>query len=573
MAKPTDGKANREAPVRNAPAKRRPPRAKSPPESQATWSPPEEAVWVERHPDGRVTMLHHPAHPFPGRWDPASPNIDGLTPIADRYLAAVNQFLTEGRKEGESEAAVAELWLRDLEDDPHVSVKDRFTLRWLRGAKDARHTRRTTEAQTVVLLGGIALPSGGSAHEPLYGGQGLRIVAHVDAPKDGKDNVRIVGMTSTLPLWSGKPKDAKQAWYPENGIAFDLSALAGLGKRIVDAFGLAPPRASARSRTDAARTGAKVASQGLFVPDAPPVTPRARTSTGAFYGIAMTAPLGSAERVSYRLVTRFDASRKDAEDTGGEPLYREPMVAGIDATALVLKQEPVSQNGAAERIQRLPSKSWTVLDRGRTTVKFPGLSAGGVPGTVKLADPSGNFVVTRSRLVTEDNGLPEDDPKEVAGSDDRACPDRRVRRRECLLPHRPSCSVGWRGMAWIRRPTSSSRIARSGALPRGDLSGRTRRPDDQRAGLVDPQAAARGRCRRVTLEMRFALGDLMNSVELSPLGIAADPRWCWHEFSHVLLMAATGQREFAFAHSAGDALAAIVCDAESKLALDGTDTR
>jgi hypothetical protein len=71
------------------------------------------------------------------------------------------------------------------------------------------------------------------------------------------------------------------------------------------------------------------------------------------------------------------------------------------------------------------------------------------------------------------------------------------------------------------------------------------------------------------LEVRFALGDLDLSPRAAPLGIACDPRWNWHEFGHVLLAAATGVLEFRFAHSAGDAMAAIVSDPRSRLARDG----
>jgi hypothetical protein len=46
-------------------------------------------------------------------------------------------------------------------------------------------------------------------------------------------------------------------------------------------------------------------------------------------------------------------------------------------------------------------------------------------------------------------------------------------------------------------------------------------------------------------------------------------RWSWHEFGHVMLMAAVGEREFRFAHSAGDAMAAILCDADSQLTSSG----
>ena len=57
------------------------------------------------------------------------------------------------------------------------------------------------------------------------------------------------------------------------------------------------------------------------------------------------------------------------------------------------------------------------------------------------------------------------------------------------------------------------------------------------------------------------------SPRRAPLGIACDPRWLWHEFGHVLLAGATGELEFRFAHSAGDAMGAILHDPESKLAM------
>lgn len=64
-------------------------------------------------------------------------------------------------------------------------------------------------------------------------------------------------------------------------------------------------------------------------------------------------------------------------------------------------------------------------------------------------------------------------------------------------------------------------------------------------------------------EMRFALADL--SDWNNPLGLASDVRFAWHEFCHALLVGATDSLEFRFAHSAGDALAAIACDPDSLL--------
>jgi hypothetical protein len=67
-------------------------------------------------------------------------------------------------------------------------------------------------------------------------------------------------------------------------------------------------------------------------------------------------------------------------------------------------------------------------------------------------------------------------------------------------------------------------------------------------------------------EVSFALADLRVNPAHFPLGIAADARWAWHEWSHVMLAGCTGTLEFEFAHSAGDALAAILHDPDSELA-------
>jgi hypothetical protein len=71
------------------------------------------------------------------------------------------------------------------------------------------------------------------------------------------------------------------------------------------------------------------------------------------------------------------------------------------------------------------------------------------------------------------------------------------------------------------------------------------------------------------LQVSFALADLRRSVSRrEPLGLAADPRWSWHEYGHVLLAASSSALELPFVHSAGDGLAAILWDPPSALAGD-----
>ncbi len=88
-------------------------------------------------------------------------------------------------------------------------------------------------------------------------------------------------------------------------------------------------------------------------------------------------------------------------------------------------------------------------------------------------------------------------------------------------------------------------------------------------GLLSP-ANAPGHAARQRPRLLVRLGSADTHVRSGQqaLGLAADPRWVWHEFGHVLNFAATGELEFAFAHSAGDALAAIAADPDSLLAAD-----
>lgn len=78
------------------------------------------------------------------------------------------------------------------------------------------------------------------------------------------------------------------------------------------------------------------------------------------------------------------------------------------------------------------------------------------------------------------------------------------------------------------------------------------------------------------IDMNLALADLSRWARppitsgdpqwAQPLGIASSGRWMLHEAGHYLLAARIGQLEFDFAHSAGDALAAVVFDPSSRLA-------
>ena len=117
----------------------------------------------------------------------------------------------------------------------------------------------------------------------------------------------------------------------------------------------------------------------------------------------------------------------------------------------------------------------------------------------------------------------------------------------------------------IRRPTCRylkfplAIHYRGGIVP----GGRDSKTINAQVRWISLAADASGAAVPGTAEVSFALADLRLR---QPLGVAADARWAWHEWSHVMLAGATGSLEFEFAHSAGDALAAIIADPDSALA-------
>lgn len=100
------------------------------------------------------------------------------------------------------------------------------------------------------------------------------------------------------------------------------------------------------------------------------------------------------------------------------------------------------------------------------------------------------------------------------------------------------------------------------------------RPDRVGPGVGQEALEPNGTDNRPCAEVSFGWAEFAHRQRLAngagrlrdqPFGLAADARWAWHEFGHVLNLAHFGVPEFRFAHSAGDALAAIVADPDSQL--------
>ncbi|APG47089.1 hypothetical protein [Phaeobacter porticola] len=110
---------------------------------------------------------------------------------------------------------------------------------------------------------------------------------------------------------------------------------------------------------------------------------------------------------------------------------------------------------------------------------------------------------------------------------------------------------------------------RSGIVPGPGRNGRT--INAQVRYEVAVNAAIQS---KPSIDMHLALANLNRwarvgagtpQSQLEPLGFASSGRWMLHEFGHYLLAARIGQLEFDFAHSAGDALAAVYFDPLSDL--------
>jgi hypothetical protein len=234
--------------------------------------------------------------------------------------------------------------------------------------------------------------------------------------------------------------------------------------------------------------------------------------------------------------------------------------------ARLFPQDPPSQTG--EVVAGRPSRSPQALERFRALIPLPGL-APQPNGDVDLVDQQfAQVTVTRSKLV--EKSANENNPETVRPATVQHA---RTNPFAALSSYQHARELFDSMRAYGLSPTAYFKFA---ALPLLARYRATINPGPGKDGKTvnamvdyDPPGSDIGGAwgGLEPLQVRFALADLKrSSSRREPLGLAADPRWSWHEYGHVLLAASTGALEFLFAHSAGDALAAVVWDPISKLA-------
>jgi hypothetical protein len=391
---------------------------------------------------------------------------------------------------------------------------------------------------------------------PLYGGQGLRVLAAFQPAESGRGTVRIVSAASTLPAWSDTRNKLHGASPATLGSLYDQ-----LGAKFRHAFGLGETH--------------ELLQLGLRYSESVDETAIELTMDLR----AVVRPKRAAvDEGHMELLGEFTALIEDqnVRSMHVTAVSKRPM---LSHGAKVYNPDPASQLGLPDYPTVHPSRKSSALRPSAVDVGDVGRP---VPPSAAIAAlralESADFRVVKSSLVPADRELGPDATKQV----DLSLPqDPRSNDFAAVSACYHASDLFARMRGYGLDPASYFRFAerpltvryRAGILP-GGSDGKTINaqvrwfeppevPGLELAAAAEVVALSKGR-----LEIRFALGDLELSPRLAPLGIACDPRWNWHEFGHVLLAAATGVLEFRFAHSAGDAMAAIVCDPRSKLARD-----
>ena len=280
--------------------------------------------------------------------------------------------------------------------------------------------------------------------------------------------------------------------------------------------------------------------------------------------------LSASLRRHAKVVLPKDSPRSKSRAFLKSPLEPSSFAAG---QASLFPIDPASQGDASSYRNRRPTRSEECLEPFREQI----------PSGMQLLPPQNDMMVgAASEFVPVEAGAKPKISKNVSGVDPE------VRSNQFAAESATKNfgdffdrlrAYGLRVDDYFRLAQLPLKIAyRSGIVPGRGKDGQVVNarvyPEDWPADAAGPDKL----CTCPSLTVHLALANLRhrarkpwdgkNPSPAEPIGFAADARWTWHEIGHVALMASTGELEFRFAHSAGDALAAIAMDPVSKLAAD-----
>lgn len=523
------------------------------------WKPTNAAIWKERaHGTNRVITLRHPVYPFEADW--TTEDSEDLKKIAGEYLSLVKgefelpaDLLVPGDWTFADRASgfqMAWLPLGPVVHDPNVHADPRMSF-WIRRYRNPS-THSDPIDQTAVLL----VVQSVTANDPrtaIGSRLGIRIIAHVSAREAGTRKVRITGASCSVDLADAiSSTDPGVTVFLQNFGHFSVGAF----KTKVGGAGLLAVAGLSGNVfwIDGLRVLGVSGNRALLevyanVPSPDPEIDR----YGAAY--ALTAKVSFGANFSAMAI---------------ESVEKSPLAAHVTQTNL-FPQDPPSLMGPDHVVRGRPNRSPDRLEPYRRRVNLQGITP--VAGNVDLIEDLACFRVTTSNLVNPNAN--QVTPETVVRPD--RVPSARTNPFAALSAYQHARELFDRMRGYGISPALYFKFAlpqllvryRATMIKGPGKDGKTVNaevdydPPGYEAGTVwNPNANP-----LKPLQVRFALADLKRSASRrEPLGLAADPRWAWHEFGHVLLAAATGELEFRFAHSAGDALAAIVNDPLSALA-------
>jgi hypothetical protein len=506
------------------------------------WDAEHPAIWQEKvgtGPTARAITLRHPTYPFTADWDPRTGD---LIKIAATYLEKVKSMLG----------------LQSVTFQDHtIKTSGILPLTWLAVSNDGTNSRDLSNSvwisrrdpnppsqiidRTAILFAVQSLPDQGKPR-PIGSRRGIRVVAHVST---GSPTVRITGATCSIELadpvaMSLRPDMAFLPFdffseFARDNLRNIVRASAGLGHVRPAIVGL-----SIRSAADG---------QSIFEYY---MTATRRSHRADAPSEALTFRIRSDQSLDQAVIETF-------------PLFSHC----ADVTTRLFVQDPASAEGS---FTPHPYCGPQLFERFRCDVVLPGLAPGN-PTT--LRDNLNQVEVMQSRFcgrLTTGVGAPNETQPEAANLG--SIPHARTNVFAAASGYQHARNLFDNMRSYGLRPEDYFRLAalplhvryRAGVPPGPGKDGNTvnARVDydaphaDFDAALVDDHLKP--------LQIRFALADVQRSgSQRQPLGVAADPRWNWHEFGHVLIAAATGALELPFVHSTGDALAAILSDPSSSL--------
>jgi hypothetical protein len=517
------------------------------------WNPDNEAVWQEKIPadepgKSRAITLRHPTYPFLGRWTTQNP--DDLTNIAAGYLRKIaghfglpaNLLATDGSAFTATPPSGLPLaWLPIGVDDlpgPRVS----FWIRRYRGLP----AQPILIDRTAVLLA-IQSAAANDATKALGSRLGIRIVAHVSTDGEAPATVRITGATCSADLAR-----------PARSHGQELSAF-------FDDFFSDTFRTTLKARV---REVAQLDSDARLWIDGVRIRGERAGSPSIEVYLNLERPPDLPFGLAYALTVQISLRGRDFVVDAVE---KSPLTAHASpVSARLFQQDPASEAGRGHLVEVRPNRRPQAFEPFRHSTVLPGLTL--VSGQTHLLDDLGQVKVTQSKLVDK---LADESKEEVVVQPTNV-PHARTNPFAALSGYQHARELFDTMRSYGVSPTTYFRLAdwpllvryRATINPGPGKDGKTVNaqvdydPPGYDAGTPWKPNALK------PLQVRFALADMIRSASRrEPLGLTADPRWSWHEYCHVLIAASTGALEFPFAHSAGDALAAIRWDPPpSKLA-------